>query len=551
MHRLMFALFLFVATFSHAANDNIEKLLRQLDNAIDSSSYYEKAKKNYIRMLKEPLRQGNAVLTPVDEYMLNMRLFDAYETYVCDSAMAFIDRNIRIARRLGDGRMLSVAQLKKAGMLGKAGLYSEAIGILYGLDKRTFDRELLAEYYSVCADIFLYHAEYAAGTEYNQIYLSKLRTYRDSVLMTAKKGTYTYIIKQAPQLLDSGHAQEACRILYGYMDKLPQDTRNYAVSASILAFIYQSMGNHEKYEEYLIRSAVADIRAVVKENNSLRSLAELLYRNGELERADHYMKHSMEDANFYNARLRNVQASRMLPVIDHAYQTGRESGMRFLKASLAVITVLALFLCFTVWYVIKQKRRLAKAHSKMAVAFRKMKMLNSQLVNVNARQKKMNMSLHEANMIKEVYVGHFLNLCSAYINKFDAYRRMLGRLASANKREELIRTLKSTNFINKELKYFYHNFDSSFLKIFPDFVERFNGLLLPEESITPRHNGQLTTELRIFALIRLGITDSQKIASFLNYSITTIYTYRSKMKNRAVNKDCFEDDVMSIGSFSK
>ena len=319
---------------------------------------------------------------------------------------------------------------------------------------------------------------------------------------------------------------------------------------SILAFIYQSTGQREKQKEYLIKSAIADIRGVVKENNSLRALAELLYEEGQLQRADVYMKRSMEDANFYNARLRNVQASRMLPVIDHAYQVEKQKHQQVLQIFLVVTSLLTLFLACAVWYVIRQVKKLARARQDLLAMNEELKLLNERLTEVNQRQHETNDSLTEANHIKEEYVGRFMGLCSTYIDKLEGYRRMLNKQAASGKVEELYKTLKSSRFIDEELKEFYQNFDNSFLSIFPDFVKRFNELLPEEERIIPKQDERLTTELRIFALIRLGITDSAKIAGFLRYSITTIYTYRSKLKNRSLCRDNFEEEVMKIGSFA-
>lgn len=380
-------------------------------------------------------------------------------------------------------------------------------------------------------------------------YLNRMNAYRDSVLLIAPEGTYEYVIIKGPSLVDHKQHKEAERLLNDYLAKVPSDTRKYAIITSILAFIYQYDNEPELRKLSLVRSAIADIQGVVKENNSLRALAELLYEEGDLERANKYMKKNVADASFYNARLRNVQASRMLPVIDRSYQLETEMQRRKLQLFLWVISILSLFLILTIGYIIRQMKKLAKARQEVICANNELQKLNTELVEANRRQKLMNDSLAEANCIKEEYIGRFLGLCSAYIDKLETYRRMLNRKAASGKVEELYKTLKSPQFIDDELEEFYWNFDNSFLNIFPDFVECFNLLLPEEEAIVPKQGERLTTELRIFALIRLGITDSAKIASFLRYSITTIYTYRSKLKNKSLYRDDFEERVMRIGSF--
>ena len=278
-------------------------------------------------------------------------------------------------------------------------------------------------------------------------------------------------------------------------------------------------------------------------------MAELLYEEGDVERANNYMKKNVADASLYNARLRNVQASKMLPVIDRSYQMEKEQQRRKLQVFLSVISILSVFLITTIGYIVRQMKKLAKARREVVCANEELQKLNGELVKANRRQKLMNDALTEVNCIKEEYIGRFLGLCSAYIDKLETYRRMLNKKAASGKVEELYKTLKSSQFIDDELKEFYRNFDNSFLNIFPDFVECFNLLLPQDEAIVPKQDERLTTELRIFALIRLGITDSAKIAGFLRYSITTIYTYRSKLKNKSLHRDDFEERVMEIGSF--
>lgn len=531
------------------ATGSIDSLLHELDAVIDSSKYYEQAKRDRIDVLRETVRR-TPTLSPREEYRYNVQLYDAYKTYICDSAMFYINRSIAVARRCKDASMLDAALIMKAELLGRAGLYAEGQRLMSSINKDRLDRRLLIEYYLTYSNFYLYCAEYTKNTEYNAEYLSKLYDYRDSVLQIARPGSYEYMIMRAPQLLEKGRGREGLHLLKGYIRQLGPDTRDYAVVTSIMAFISMALNDRHNYEVYLIKSAMADIRGVVKENNSLRMLAELLYADGQLKRADTYMKISMEDANFFNARLRNLQAARMLPVIDRAFQVEKERNISTLKIFLLIITLLAFFLVCTVLHVIRQMRRLAKARCELLKLNSELQQLNIRLEEVNRRQCETNDRLTEANIIKEEYVGHFLNLCSAYIGKLDVYRRMLNRLAASNKLAELFKTLKSTGFIDAELKDFYSNFDRSFLSIFPDFVAHFNELLPPGEQIIPKQGERLTTELRIFALIRLGITDSAKIASFLHYSITTIYTYRSKIKNRSLCHDSFEKEIMKIGTFN-
>lgn len=538
---------LLLLTLPLDAQQTLESLLRDLDVAIENSEQYEKEKIQRITLMKDGLKVRE--LSPEEEYRINLRLYNEYEAYICDSARHYINRNIDIATWLDNREWLDESKLKKAHILATSGLYAEGVRLLETIEKQYLSERLLVDYYMAFENIYLYHGEYAQDDEYMPEYLDKMNRYRDSVLLVVPEGTYQYVIVRAPQLIDRQQSEQAEVLLKECIAQMPSDTREYAILTSILAFTYQMSNRLELQKMSLAESAIADIKGVVKENNSLRALSELLYEEGALDRANKYMKKSMSDASFYNARLRNVQASKMLPVIDYAYQLEKEMQRRKLQFFLGVISILSLFLIVAVGYVIWQLKKLAKARREVVDANRELQKLNADLVEANRRQKLTNDSLTEANCIKEEYIGRFLGQCSAYIDKLETYRRMLNKKAASGKVEELYKTLKSSQFIEDELKEFYHNFDNSFLSIFPDFVECFNRLLPEGEQIVPKQGERLTTELRIFALIRLGITDSAKIASFLRYSITTIYTYRSKLKNKSLYRDNLEEQVMKIGSF--
>lgn len=542
-------LFLFFSMLcaSLTAQNNLDSLLIVLDKTVEQSSQYENAKKLRIGLIKEGL--ANRELSQEERYHVNSQLFSEYESYICDSARHYINRNIEIAKSSGRQDWLDESLLKKAHILATSGLYAEGVELLESVNKHNLSDKLLVDYYMTFENIYLYHAEYAQDDEYLPEYLKRMNAYRDSILLVVTEGTYQYMITWGPVLVDRNQKKEAEELLNNYLSQVAPDTREYAIVTSILAFICQYNDQPELRKVYLAKSAIADIRAVVKENNSIRELAEILYEEADIERANNYMKKSMADASFYNARLRNVQASKMLPVIDHSYQLEKEMQRRKLQAFLWVISILSLFLILTIAYIVSQMKKLAKARSEVVCANTELQKLNADLVEANRQQQQMNDSLTESNCVKEEYIGRFLGLCSAYIDKLETYRRMLNKKAASGKVEELYQTLKSSQFIDDELKEFYQNFDSSFLNIYPDFVECFNRLLPESEVIIPKQGELLTTELRIFALIRLGISDSSKIASFLRYSITTIYTYRSKLKNRSLYRDDFEERVMKIGSF--
>lgn len=521
---ILLLLCLFITGTGYAGTT--DSLLVELDQSIKERKQYEAGKLNRIDSIAQKLQLSH--LSAEERYEIHMALYNEYESYNCDSALHHAQQGYTWATRLNQPDLQNRALLKKASVLGSMGLYGEALELLQGIPQRMLPSTDLADYYSTMACIYLFQAEYAEQTVYIHKYLKYLNTYRDSIVQVLSPHDYRYANHKASLLVDEGKLREAAGLLEKALESLNPSTREYAILTSTLAFVYHTSGDRKREKEMRIHSAIADIKAVVKENYSLCALAEILYAEGDIKRANDYIKISMEDAEHYSTPLRRLQISQVLPLITDAYQQEKERQQQKLTWMNIAITLLLLVLTLTIVRMVRQMHKLAKARQEVVES---------------------NRSLREANHIKEEYLGKLLNQCSAYIDKLEEYRRLLNRQASAGKLEELFKTLKSNRFINNELKEFYHSFDASFLKIFPHFVEDFNRLLPEDEQQHPKEGELLTTELRIFALVRLGITDSARIAGFLRYSITTIYTYRSKMKNRSLCKETFEEEIMKIASY--
>ena len=294
----------------------------------------------------------------------------------------------------------------------------------------------------------------------------------------------------------------------------------YALVAYQRALIYGSMGNRAEEKRFLALSALTDIRLAIADHASLWDLAHRLYEEGDVERAYRYIRFSWQGTSRYNARSRYLQTSGILSLIDQAYQTIQDRQALRLKWSLVSISVLVVLLGVALSFIYRQMRRLSAARSSLEYA---------------------NGQLRLSNRIKEEYIGRFLNLCSTYIDRLNTCRRSAVR--SGGRQDIWV----ADHTREEELKELYANFDEAFLKIFPDFIEQFNDLLTPEERIVPKSGELLNTELRIFALIRLGIDDSATIAKFLDYSVNTIYNYRAKVKNKACcPRESFEAYVKAI-----
>lgn len=343
------------------------------------------------------------------------------------------------------------------------------------------------------------------------------------------------------KLLYEGKYDEAIGVLEGCYDIHSQKDFSLAIPSVALASVYGAKGDHKQEKKYLTISAIADVQSGTKEYISLWKLANLLYGEGDIERAYTYMECSMQDATFCNARYRTMEISGMLPVINSTYEAKLHEEKEQLVTLFIWISILAAVLLVVLVYIYHQMKRLSLARKTMDDMNKELKHINGDLQELNAR-------LQESNRVKEEYIGYVFNMCSVYIDKQEEFRKMLARKVKAGQLDDLVKTIHSTTFVTGELKEFFHTFDSVFLKLYPKFVNDFNNLLQENERIYPKEGELLTPELRVFALIRLGISDSGKIATFLHYSSQTVYNYRLKVRSKSfLSKEDFLNTVQKIG----
>jgi hypothetical protein len=522
----------FCSFFSYGSRE-VAALLSALDNALDSVGEYDRQKERRLVALKRRLATN---VSPEERDNIYYKIYKEYEPYIFDSAMHYAKIHLALATKANHTFRINECKMQLARMYSTFARFTEAIALLNSIRKEELTQEQLPAYYNAYSETYLYWVEYADNTG-EENFAAMKNAYRDSALSVSPQG-YGYATNYANKCIESKSYAAAESALLPYLSEVDPETREYAILTALMASLYAATGNETAQKEYMIRSAIADVKASVKENTSLRLLAFYLLNDREIDRSNRYIKKSLEDANFYNARLRNIQIGKVLPIIDKAYQLEREKYQKNLLQTVVIIGMLTLMGIGIIGYLFKQMKNLSQTRKK--------------LMKTNANLKKTNLRLSEANHIKEEYIGHFLNQCSVYIDKLSAYRKALNKKAANGKMEELFRALKSTQIIEDELEEFYRSFDATFLNLFPNFVQEFNKLLPKEEQIQPKHPSELTVELRIFALLRLGITDSAKIAGFLRYSIYTIYNYRSKYRNNAVvPRDKFEEIVMKIGYISQ
>ena len=533
MKRLFFVI-LFFALIPKVFAGEIDSLLIRLNKIMDNKDYYVKIREQNIQQIKETL--GATHLTEERRYDIHLKLYEKYKKFRSDSAAVYTLKNLDIANKLGRKDLKQENTIHLAWLYSILGMYIEAQDLLENFDRSDLPERLLADYYETCSD---FYSRYGQSTD-NPVYYKKSEQYRDSLLTVLDPQSLKYRITYASKLLYS--YQDVERTLKELLSETTDEDPERGLIAYYLGFLYKMEDNKALSEKYFMISAISDIENCVKDNASLRELALVYYETGNIDRAYKFMQSAIDDALFCNARYRAIEISASYPIINASYRVKEENQKNSLQVSLIIISILSLFLIMGIAHTYSQMKKLSLIREELSNTNRKLSELNQDLLVVNNR-------LKDSNHIKEEYIAHFFDLCSMYINKLESYRKTLNKHASNKHWDELFGILRSTTLIETELEELYKKFDVIFLTLYPSFVEEFNALQIKEEQIILKPGELLNTELRIFALIRLGITDSVKIAGFLRYSISTIYNYRVKARNNAsVSRDLFEDKVMAIGT---
>lgn len=516
---------LFVCTSMSAQTEN--EILSTLDEVIENKHTYRQSRLNTIDSLKTISRyaRGGQLAS------IYQTLFKQYTQYQSDSAMHYLMRLGELDIVRGDQNLYIHYLLNKATTYGVMGQYSEAATIIESMDVRDATDDIRSDFYHTARTIYGWKSEYMkhAAISANTC-RAKTQLYRDSILMY-DHNDLTRNVTLADNYICNGHPDSAIYILEHYSDCSDELQRAYILLN--MSEAYRLMGNTNEQIRYLALTSIHDIKRGITEYMALPLLAKLLNDRGDTERAYNYLFCSLEDANFCNARLRTIEASEMFPIIDKSHKNVLMMQNQFYGWLSIGCFISALLLVLGIIFLRREMRKLS--------------LTRSQLADANAELHKMNENLEETNKIKEEYITLYLNRCRDSIDAFDKYRRTLLKLAKNGQKDELLKQLKSAEPIKEEHKQFYDEFDESFLGLHPNFVQHFNALLQPQAQIVPKKGEKLTPELRIYALIRLGITGIQDIAHFLDYSLPTIYNYRSKIHNAALgSKDDFDNSVMNL-----
>lgn len=545
-YRQLLALLLIVSfpTFSRA-DKKLDSLLCVLDQTIQQHESYVTQRETRIQHLKELLHEGTN--NTIEHYNLNNQLYKEYKSFICDSAIHYLNQNVEIAIKMQDVGKEVESKLQLSLLLSSTGMYTEAIDVLKSVEREKVTPELMIDYYTCFDHVYGEMGFYTQDKSLSGYYWNISSAYKDSLYAILPTNSEEYLVMRETLFRDRHQYDEALEINDHRLAVAEVNTPRYALVTYHRSLIYKYTKDRAKEKQNLCLSAISDIRSAIKDHASLWMLAQLLYEDGDMERAYQYMRFSWNATKFYNARLRSWQSADVLSLIDKTYQAMIEKQNDRLQAYLLLITALLLLLIGALAYIYRQMKKLADARNHLQTANDQLNALNEELRQMNKCLTSTNMELSESNQIKEEYIARFIKLCSTYINRLDAYRRMVNKKISANQIADLLKITRSQDALDEELEELYANFDTAFLHLFPDFVKKFNAMLLDNEQIMLKKDELLNTELRIFALIRLGIEDSSQIAEFLRYSVNTIYNYRAKVKNKARgSREDFEDLVRKI-----
>jgi hypothetical protein len=530
---LVISLSVLVITTPAQAQPSTDSLLRELTVAIGKTTEYDTAKTLEIDRLRSSLPATTN--DPTSLFHQYKRLYDEYRIFIYDSAYRYAGNMQDIAYRLGDPRLITEARLQLCFILLSSGLFRETFDSLQATDIRQAPDSLKALYYTLLGRYYYDIANYDYDAAYHSVaYDQKGNSYIDSALAFYPPGSFEADYYNGLLNFKNGHIDTGATYFGRLLARGHLTDHQLALTASTLSGIYAEKSLPTEATDLLITAAIADIRSSTKETVAVFNLANLLYKKGDVRHASLCIETAISNASFYGARQRKVQVSNILSLIEGERINAVETQRRLLIQYAAVVTGLGIVLAILIFVIRRQVKKLKKAQQTITEAHATLQLINGKL--------------EEANKIKEEYIGYFFNLDSEFFVKLERLKRTLDQKIADRKWED-IRFIVGNIQLKKEKEELLKSFDTVFLRIFPHFVSQFNALFKEEDQVRLKENELLNIDLRIFALIRMGITDNEKIAQILEYSVNTIYAYKTRIKNRSiVPNDEFEARIMEIKS---
>lgn len=538
-----------VASADAARTDSVYKCI---DEAIANASVYLSKREARIAGLKRQFDKSRGYAA---RYAAAFRIYREYKAFVNDSAIAWLGRAERLARRNRDIKSANYCVALKAFQCSTAGMYMESAEMLASINPRQLTRDGLLAYYTSQKHLYQELGFYTRIRNLRNKYNYKERMYADSIKAIADKNSGIYLQLMEADCYNSDDLAQALRYNDMRMKNIDKDSHEFSIVAFYRFLDYKKMNDTDNWTYWLAMSALGDIRNAVMDQGALWELANYLNTTGDMARSYKYINFAWNCAEKFGTRVRSNQISPVLTSIDSSYQTIMQKQKERLVIMVLVISLFAVSVLVLLIYVNKQRGKLKLTRDELSRKNRQLMKLNKEMQQVNENLDESNRQLHkaigslnESNRVKEKYIGLFLRQCSIYIDNMERMRKEVLTMLKNKQHTELMSKMKSHDFRDRQQQELFDIFDTTFIHLFPTFVDDFNKLLRPEERIHLDDTSRLNTDIRIFALIRLGIDDSSKIAEFLHYSVNTIYNYRARIKNGATcGRDEFEKKVKEIG----
>ncbi len=544
-HYLLLLTLLIFSLGTQAQKVNLDSLYRYLDTEIAHSDQYIKARQRHIDNIKDKYKTAH---DPMKHHQMAWNLFNAYARFMNDSAIYYLNICIQDAQQMHEESMLQGDYIALAHQYAATGSYNEAQEYLHKINRSQLKGQQISDYYYCCSHLFGEMGYYLKDDQLKRNSYQLSAEYRDSLFSVLPSNSNLYLWRKVIEMTADRRYSMAMKYCDVWKDQLEENTPEYGLMSFFLSEIYKGMKNEQMQKYWLAVSALCDIRNAIMDQASLWSLAGLLSQEGDLERSNRWVEYSWNCTQRYNTHLRSWLVSPVLAVISDTYKDNLREANSQLRWLFIIVSLLSVFLLANFIYVWRKKKQLSIARNDLRNINEQLSGLNQQLSNNNLQLEKLNAKLSETNKVKDEYIGKFLSTCSEYIDKIDSFRIRVNRKLKANQTNDILKMTSSEQLKQDEIKELFDKFDAVFLNLFPNFVADFNALLQPEYRTQPLSKPQLTTDLRIFALIRLGIEESSRIAEFLRYSPNSIYNYRARIKNKAIcRREEFEQKVKEIG----
>ena len=546
MKQVLFLLLMLMLPLFAQGKANEKKLLERIDYMIDNDKHYQDMKEKELKHLKQQAFDAEDAKT---QLLFLDSIYRAYSAYRYDSAYAYMKRGLELAQKCNNTYYITQNQINRAAILSVRGFYGKAEVLLEALNPDAMPLKQKLYYYYTYAWLYNYWESYAKNSDYAEEFHTQKKHYMNLLLQNFdeenKKTAYYQYLKGEYIYLDNPTSKETLSHYLKAIKMSPAKTRIHAMAAYGAARYYKLTGKLNLYEEYLVEASVSDGLCQLKETVALQKLAYFLFKKDEnnSKLAAKFIQHTMEDAQFFNNQLRMMEISNILPVIATANQQAAERSRARILTGFITVSAALIIIIILAFVNNRQKNKLKKNKQEIEEQNKKQIEMNGQLSEMNNQLTELNQQLIETNIKRETYLRLFMDISAAYISKLADYRKLVSRKIKANQAADLLKSLNTHKLEEEESQMFYIRFDKAFMELYPGFVTELNKLLLPESQLEVPTTHTLTTEIRIYALMRLGVTDSQEIATLLHYSTQTIYNYKSGMRAKAINRDTFESDV--------